>query len=110
MSPRHSTTVDDEETVAVDEASAETTEEAPAPAAWRYFTVSAEIQLATQDQNVSADSIEAAVKEQVILPSAVSVLPAQVTVVGVTSGGVSEQSTPTQIGAGYGREAPPEEE
>jgi hypothetical protein len=71
---------------------------------WRYFTVSADIQLASQDQNISPEAVEAAVSEQVIMPSAVNIqgFP-HVNIVGVTAGGVSESDSPTQHSAGFGR-------
>lgn len=96
--------------------SEETTEEAPATEEvkvpqWRYFSVSLEIQASSMDENISAEQVEEALKDQVVLPSAVHIQGiGHVNIVGATSGGASESSSPTEINSGYGREVPPKEE
>lgn len=85
-------------------------EAAPEPPKARFFSVALEIQLVSDNQNVSAEGVEAAVKEQVILPPAVSLQPGSANILGATSGGVSESTSPTEIDDGYGRMAPPKED
>lgn len=108
MARGSSSSTESEETVETVEAPAEEqVEEAPKP---RYFSISIELQLVTDDQDVSAEAVEAAAKEQIVLPANLSLQPGSITVLGATSGGTSESSSPTEINGGYGREEPPKEE
>jgi len=103
MSPKSATGTDTEVVEApVEEAAAEET--APVQ---RYFSTSIDIFAYGDDARPTSEAVEAAVKEQVILPTWLDIAGVKLQVTGANVTGSSEGTDAPEIEAGFGREASP---